>query len=329
MTIRRILTSSFLLFAAAWSEQSACDQNQEYPSCDPVEQPQLYDGDFTRVPLSELTIEPITWSETGELVTDWAFEVRVPDTLITALLEYSDRLGITERFRELTVGNKALAPGTQEFIQVGDSETSMEWYIQRPESHWKSNMHWISPADDASQDDFLRVLGDGGMDTVLKTIGQALGLDGLVCYQLTFIGVSQCEQGYIHYDFTDVDARAYNVIIPLIITPNSPPELLLQSPGYPYYRGGYNYRLGAATVIGEDAMHGTGEVQYKNEFRMAATIYIADVNDENMDRILAAYTQYYPPKDPEKLLSQAGIHWGKGQLPRGASVKLSQKTASQ
>jgi hypothetical protein len=40
------------------------------------------------------------------------------------------------------------------------------WYIQRPESHWKSNMHWISPADEAGHEDYLRFLSAGGFDSV-------------------------------------------------------------------------------------------------------------------------------------------------------------------
>jgi hypothetical protein len=40
------------------------------------------------------------------------------------------------------------------------------WYIQRPESHWKSNMHWISPADEAGHEDYLRFLSAVGFDSV-------------------------------------------------------------------------------------------------------------------------------------------------------------------
>ena len=43
--------------------------------------------------------------------------------------------------------------------------------------------------------------------------------------------------------------------------------------------------------------------------RLAATIYIADVTEENVDNILKQYTQAYPPDDRDLLLSWAGRHW--------------------
>lgn len=45
--------------------------------------------------------------------------------------------------------------------------------------------------------------------------------------------------------------------------------------------------------------------------RLAATIYIADVTEENVDNILKQYTQAYPPDDRDLLLSWSGRHWKK------------------
>jgi hypothetical protein len=42
-------------------------------------------------------------------------------------------------------------------------------------------------------------------------------------------------------------------------------------------------------------------------------VYIADVNDDNVDNILNEYTQAYPPSDDrDLLLGWAGRHWKKG-----------------
>lgn len=44
--------------------------------------------------------------------------------------------------------------------------------------------------------------------------------------------------------------------------------------------------------------------------RMAATVYVADIDHTNIDDIVKDYTQRYPPKDePELLLRMAGSHW--------------------
>ena len=47
-------------------------------------------------------------------------------------------------------------------------------------------------------------------------------------------------------------------------------------------------------------------------------ILCADVNEENVNEIMAQYTQAYPPNDRDLLLSWAGTHWKKDD----PSVKL-------
>ena len=78
--------------------------------------------------------------------------------------------------------------------------------------------------------------------------------------------------------------------------------------------GSYKYVFNEASMIGDDAYHATSAVNYTatKEMRMAATIYVADINDENIGPIMKDYTQKYPPKgDFEFLLSLAGSHWRK------------------
>jgi hypothetical protein len=56
---------------------------------------------------------------------------------------------------------------------------------------------------------------------------------------------------------------------------------------------------------------------------MAATFYVADIREDNVDEIMKAYTQPYPPKDRDRLLGLAGTHWKKDDptvsLPRPSS----------
>lgn len=68
------------------------------------------------------------------------------------------------------------------------------------------------------------------------------------------------------------------------------------------------------------AFHATSAVDYRfqKEMRLAATVYIADVNEQNVRAIQDQYTQAYPPKDPELLLSWSGRHW----RPDDPSAKL-------
>jgi hypothetical protein len=146
--------------------------------------------------------------------------MKLPDQVTSGLRAYCDRVGITEKFCSLILGGKALEPGTDEYVKLEGNE----WYVQRPDNWWKSNMHWISPGGPGAQDSYLEVLGESGFDDVLKAIDENLGLDGLVCYHLTFIGVSYSQKSYIHYDFSEVDGKAYNVIIPLLLANETLPE---------------------------------------------------------------------------------------------------------
>lgn len=67
--------------------------------------------------------------------------------------------------------------------------------------------------------------------------------------------------------------------------------------------------------MGDDAMHGTEACDYREKegMRLAATIYIADLNDENAQKVAdQTLTQIFPLAFAMWLMSQAGRHWGNG-----------------
>jgi hypothetical protein len=138
-------------------------------------------------------------------------------------------------------------------------------------------------------------------------------------YHVTFIGVSECNEGYIHYDVSETGARVFNAIIPLILANETRPELDLRDDtkregtldNSPQPVGRLRYQYDVAYLMGDDAYHGTSAVDYRvqKQMRMAATVYIADIGEDNIDAILKDYTQRYPPRDPEILLGMAGSHW--------------------
>lgn len=152
-------------------------------------------GDFVTPCLETGQMFPIVWRDGGQRTTHNAFQIGLPPELTTDLLNYSNRIGATDLFRQLT-GDKPIAPLDDDdegnFIHLEDGNL---WYAQRPKSTWKSNLHWFSPANETSYEDYLKVLAKGNFDEVLKTVGITLGFEGLAVYQVSFIGVSHCEQG--------------------------------------------------------------------------------------------------------------------------------------
>ena len=173
-------------------------------------------------------------------------------------------------------------------------------------------MHWISPADEKTHEEYLEVLARGNFDLVLKAIGEYLGLETLVAYHLTFIGVSHSEKGFIHRDTHHTGASVYNVIIPLILEEDSTPELEIQDWDDDKRFGTLKYQVGMAAMMGDDAMHGTQACDYREKkgMRLAATIYIADVHAHNAEKIAhQTLTQIFPIKDAKWVVSQTGRHW--------------------
>ena len=61
------------------------------------------------------------------------------------------------------------------------------WVIQNPQ--WRSNLHWISAANEEMSGNVISHLLDSGFDSVLESLGTYLGLDSLVVLLVTFFGV--------------------------------------------------------------------------------------------------------------------------------------------
>ena len=187
-------------------------------------------------------------------------------------------------------------------------------------------MHWFSPGASPAHEHYLQALSVAGFDEILNGIGEYLGMDGLVAFHVTFIAVSFSNRAFLHFDVKETGAKVYNVIIPLVLANETGPELDLQkwSPDLPDYEqdntiGRYRYEYDVASMMGDNAHHATSACDYRNtkEMRMAATVYIADVNDANADDILNHYTQAYPPNDDVELLkSWKARHWKKGDASR-------------
>lgn len=286
-------------------------------------------GDFVlEGNLQPAQIVPLRWAgNPTEAVDEYAHQVGLPEELTKSLLDYCNDMGITDTFKQLLVGNnnnndgKPLQPGRSKNVSFKSGWNKYNWYIQRPDSDWASNMHWISPSDKKSHNDYLKALSRGGFDQVLDAIGKTFGLEGLVAYQVTFIGVSHCELSHDHMDFEDTGGSGFNVIIPLILADSyDEPELDIHND---LVAGSYKYQLGVASMVGDDCHHATSPIDYRpqKEMRMAATIYVADVDEDNVAQIMRDYTQKYPPKgDYDFLLSMAGSHWQRGDpsvtLPR-------------
>ncbi len=137
-----------------------CTQNRTgMETCRVYEDDATIAGDFVTPDLQPGEMFPIVWRSDAKRVTDYAFQIGVPPELTAVLLNYADELGVTESLRELT-GSRPLSLNADgrygyKFQRLSDGR---DWYVQRPPTKWRSNMHWISPADEATHEEYLRVL---------------------------------------------------------------------------------------------------------------------------------------------------------------------------
>jgi hypothetical protein len=209
--------------------------------------------------------------------------------------------------------NGELAAGEVKAVKLGRND--MNWLVHRPNQRWNSNMHWVSPADLRTHENYLENLGLSGFDEVLQGIGEKFDhIDGLVCFQLTFIAVSHCTEGFMHVDFYETDNKAFNVIIPLMLVDGSTPELNIRSDREPDLVNELKYQNNVGVMLGDMAEHSTASCDYreKSQMRLMATIYLCDVNEVNVRSIMHSFTQQFPPKDDKRLLGLASAHWKRG-----------------
>ena len=74
---------------------------------------------------------------------------------------------------------------------------------------------------------FISHLLDSGFDYVIKSLGTNLVLDSLLVLLVAFMGVLYSEKVYKHSNMSNVDNRAFIVIIPLQIPQKSYPVLYI------------------------------------------------------------------------------------------------------
>ena len=271
-------------------------------------------GAFTQVG----KILPIQWETThtddtpATVTARNAYRIRLPKELRPTLIEYLNSLELSKHIRRFL----PFAPVNLDDDNIGVGTYPVQtWNVRRPGSQWRcSEMYFLSPADENSHQSYLKSLGEGGLDDTLEAIGRSLDLDGISCYQLSFIVAYKCDRGgYIHLDFNNTGAKAFHLLIPLILEPDSKSELdIVDIRSESIGRLKYEYEVGV--LVGDGVLHATPEQNYIDDesssgfgFRLMASIMIADINPENVENL--EISQPYPPYSEELFLKQSGNHW--------------------
>jgi len=284
---------------------------------------------FATPPLTPGQVSPLRWSNDNTVVQQYGSRVGLPPQLIPTLTSYVHQLGLLDIMQNMLYENP-LQPGddTRWFSfqspyqkrKDGSSEgiRNFTWNVERPESHWKSDMHWFNTADELAHEDSLRALAKGGFDQVLQGIGAMYGLDTLHVDSVGFVAVTNCERGFMHHDWVDVDGRAFNFLFGIHSPVDSGAELYVGNDEG--RRGELQYGSNHGVLVGDGTRHGTKECDHRShrEVRVTCTVYLADVTDDNLALIAGDSTSIFPPTGDvgvEWTWTQRGRHWNKNGGP--------------
>lgn len=272
-------------------------------------------GHFLTPPLPPGKADLLRWDDDHTIVQPYAARVGLPETLLPTLVDYITQMGLLEIMQTMLYEDPLPPNGNKWFTftspyDENEVKRNITWNVERPAKKWKSDMHWFNVADEMAHEDALRALAKGGFDQVLRGIGEKFNLDTLYVDSVGFVAVTECERGFIHTDWDEVGGRAFNFLIGIQSPEDAGPELIVENGrrGEVYYGSDYGI------LVGDGTKHGTRECNHraKKGVRITASIYLADLTEENLSIAAGDTTSIFPPTgDEDWIWSQRGRHWSK------------------
>jgi len=138
---------------------------------------------------------------------------------------------------------------------------------------------------------------------VLLSSGSSLPwLSSLICYQLSFIAISSCDETLIHSDFTDISGKTWNVSIPLVLVRGSTGELVVRLDNSAS-QVIHKFEMSTLVIPGNGGLHHMIPSYHENgDFRLMALIYVAVISSTKVLHITKDLTLKHPPKSQCLLL---------------------------
>jgi hypothetical protein len=272
-------------------------------------------------------MHPIRWREDRSLTnlnTNHAvdgpdgetFVIGFPPQLHEEFVSYIGNNGMMRVAHQILYKEKRLRKGEQRMYVLDDGE---KWTAM-VQGSWKTDMVWLDPGDESSFESLIGVLKRGGFDVVLDQIGKAFDLNGLMIQGVGAIFLSQYDQPKnIHVDIEGSRGSFYNIIIPVHIPAGHDAIFMLSDKGDDY-KGQIKLDPDVGIVLGGESRHGTGKCNYREEedFRLSFAVYVADINDDNVELIASDSTSLWPTDgDTKWFMAQMGRCWtrdGKNSL---------------
>lgn len=251
------------------------------------------------------TLAPVDGSDGESLVIGFPPELRME------FQAYVERTGMMEVARKMLYEEKPLKAGEHRLYTLDDG-TKWGGMVQ---GDWDTDMIWLDPADEECFESLLAMLGRGGFDVVLDKVGKAFDLNGLMVQGVGAIFLSQYEvSDNLHIDIPDSWGSFYNIIVPVHIPVNNTAKFYVADTDEAGRKGTVTLNPDVGVVLGGESYHGTGECNYRetNDFRLSFAVYVADINEENVDLIASDSTSLWPTDgDTDWFWAQQGRLWSK------------------
>ena len=321
----------------SWSGARATDPDDLVFAPDDDYRPPPYSdvwdmSDFIVPPLRPGELKMLRWNDDWfddkRLVQNYAARIGLPKHTLAVLRKYASDLGMLEEMHR-THYEYPLEPDEGRFHvtpAVHSGGHPLKWYIQRPGTHYASDLHWFGCADERTHESFLRALAEAGIDMLLDAVAEEYELDGLAIQGVGFLAATHAdEDGFIHWDWSKTGGKAFNILIPLEQVPGAGPELYVADStfGADEYEednvGEIKLHPNFGLLLGDDSNHGTHQCDHRpsGKIRASVTIYFADLTRQNLDMVSADPTAIFPlPHSVQWLWTQRGRHWS----PDGASL---------
>ena len=256
---------------------------------------------------------PIRWRDNLQPVDGHngeSFVIGFPEAMQREFQAYVEKSGMMDVAYKMLYEEKPLKPGEQRVYTLDDGH---KWsgMIQ---GSWDTDMVWLDPADEECFESLLALLGRGGFDVVLDKLGKAFDLDGLMVQGVGAIYVSEYEKSRnLHDDIPGSKGSFYNVIVPVHIPENNTAKFYVAESDR-QKKGTVNLNPDVGVVMGGESVHGTGECNYRDtkDFRLSFAVYVADINEDNVELIASDSTSLWPTSgDTDWFWAQQGRLWSR------------------
>ena len=188
------------------------------------------------------------------------------------------------------------------------------YFWKQSSSYTTSVFSYIAAWDEKARRSLLGAMGEAGFDVALESIGKHLGLNHITCFQASYMGASRCENSVTHSDIFNTDGKSFNVIFPVILVENSPPELDIISSDANIVLP-VNYIENVAYFLTDyGGYHKTSPHKFQGaeEIRIMVGSYCAEIDDTNWRRVKHLYDlEVVPPFMDQFDLPLKEVHWSK------------------